>query len=174
MLHQRRLLLPIVAMAIVIVASNILVSIPINDLWTWGAFTFPFAFLITDLTNRYWGAGDARKVVFVGFAVGVLASFYLAEPRIALASGVAFITAQLVDVSVFDKLRNTQWWIAPFASSVIGTILDTWLFFFLAFAGTGAVWYGWAVGDLLVKLAVALFALLPYGVWIYTHKEKAA
>ena len=166
----RPLWLPILAMAVVIVSSNILVKIPINDLWTWGAFTFPFAFLITDLTNRFHGAANARKVVFTGFGIGVLASLVFADPRIAVASGVAFLTAQLVDVSIFNKLRNLNWWIAPFTSSVISTILDTWLFFFLAFVATGASWYGWAFGDLLVKWAVSLAALVPYGIIVFKNR----
>lgn len=172
MTSSRSLWLPVLAMAVVIVSSNILVKIPINDLWTWGAFTFPFAFLITDLTNRFYGAGSARKVVFFGFGIGVVASLLLADPRIAFASGLAFLTAQMVDVTIFDKLRQSKWWVAPFTSSVISTVLDTWLFFFLAFVATGADWYGWAVGDLLVKWAVSLAALIPYGAFIF-RKNKA-
>ena len=166
--------LPILAMAVVIVASNILVKVPINELWTWGAFTFPFAFLITDLTNRFHGASSARKVVFAGFGIGVVASLVFADPRIAVASGVAFLTAQLVDVSIFNKLRNKDWWIAPFTSSVLSNILDTWLFFFLAFVATGASWYGWAVGDLMVKWAVSLLALLPYGIIVLKNRANPA
>jgi len=112
--------LPILAMAVVIV------------------FTFPFAFLITDLTNRFHGVANARKVVFAGFGIGVVASLIFADPRIAVASGAAFLTAQMVDVGIFNKLRDRTWWIAPFTSSVISTVLDTWLFFFLAFVATGA------------------------------------
>ncbi len=166
--------LPILAMAIVIVSSNILVKIPINELWTWGAFTFPFAFLITDLTNRFYGAASARKVVFTGFGIGVVASLVFADPRIAAASGIAFLTAQLVDVTIFNKLRNRTWWIAPFTSSVISTILDTWLFFFLAFVATGASWYGWAFGDLMVKWSVSLAALIPYGIFVLKHRVSPA
>lgn len=170
----RLLWLPVLAMAVVIVSSNILVKIPINDLWTWGAFTFPFAFLITDLTNRFHGAANARKVVFFGFGIGVVASLVLADPRIAAASGIAFLTAQLVDVSIFNKLRSLNWWIAPFTSSVISTILDTWLFFFLAFVATGLPWYGWAVGDLIVKWAVSLIALVPYGIIVLKNRTGTA
>jgi len=166
--------LPILAMAVVIVASNILVKIPINDLWTWGAFTFPFAFLITDLTNRFHGVANARKVVFAGFGIGVVASLIFADPRIAVASGAAFLTAQMVDVGIFNKLRDRTWWIAPFTSSVISTVLDTWLFFFLAFVATGANWYGWAVGDLMVKWAVSLVALLPYGIFVLKNRVNPA
>ncbi len=174
MTSLRLLWLPILAMAVVIVASNILVKIPINDLWTWGAFTFPFAFLITDLTNRFHGAANARTVVFAGFGIGVLASLVFADPRIAAASGIAFLAAQLLDVGIFNKLRNLKWWIAPFTSSVISNILDTWLFFFLAFVATGANWYGWAFGDLLVKWSVSLAALIPYGIIVLRNRVNPA
>ena len=164
MQFKRNLLIPIVLMALVILASNILVNILINDWLTWGAITYPFAFLITDLTNRRFGAKDARTVVFAGFAVGVAASLYFADPRIAMASGTAFLVAQLIDVSVFDKLRQKQWWVAPFASSVLGSVLDTYLFFGLAFFATEVPWVQLATGDLGVKWAVALLALIPYAV----------
>ncbi len=161
-----RLLVPIFAMAAIIVVSNILVSYPINDWVTWGAITFPFAFLVTDLTNRYHGANAARKVVLVGFAVGVVASLILAEPRIAVASGAAFFVAQMLDVSIFDRLRASKWWIAPAASSVFSSIVDTFLFFSLAFAATGLPWIQWATGDLAVKWIVALLALIPYRLFV--------
>lgn len=154
--------LAIVAMAVVIVASNILVETPINDWLTWGAITYPFAFLITDLCNRFHGAASARRVVLVGFAVGVAASLILADVRIALASGTAFLTAQMLDVSIFDRLRRSVWWVAPIVSSALGSIADTFLFFGLAFAGTGTPWPTWAIGDLGVKWAVAALALVPY------------
>ncbi len=168
------LILAIAAMAFVIVISNILVKIPINDWLTWGALSYPIAFLVTDLTNRYYGASKARIVVYAGFAVGVMASLYFADPRIALASGSAFLVAQLCDVSVFDKLRQKQWWVAPFASSVLGTVLDTFLFFGLAFAGTGNPWLQWATGDLGVKWAVALVALIPYSIFVGRSKMVSA
>ncbi len=161
-----RLLLPITAMAVVIVVSNILVSYPINDWITWGAITFPFAFLVTDLTNRFYGASAARQVVLVGFAVGVVASLVFADPRIALASGTAFFVAQMLDVSIFDKLRASKWWIAPATSSALSSIVDTFLFFSLAFAATGLPWMQWATGDLAVKWAVALLALIPYRMFL--------
>ncbi len=164
------LVLSIVAMTIVIVSSNILVRVPINDWLTWGTLTFPFAFVITDLMNRYFGVIKARQLVYVGFAIGIAASlligFFLGEPadiRIALASGTAFLISQLMDVSVFDKLRSKQWWVAPFTSSIISTVFDTFLFYALAFVGTGLVWQQWAVGDLGIKWLVALVALIPYG-----------
>lgn len=168
---NKALLLSIVAMAIVIVASNKLVPIQINSWLTWGTLTYPFAFLITDLMNRYFGVRKARLLVYAGFAIGVLASLYFADPRIALASGVAFLVAQLLDVSVFDKLRSKDWWVAPFTSSVISTVFDTFLFYALAFIGTGVVWPQLAVGDLGVKWVVALVALVPYA--LFTGRSKA-
>ncbi len=166
-----RLWLPITAMAVVIVASNILVQIPINDWLVWGALTYPVAFLITDLTNRKFGASTARKLVYAGFAIGVVASLYFATPRIALASGSAFLVAQLFDVTVFDRLRSMVWWLAPLISSILGSALDTVLFFSLAFAGSGDPWMTWAVGDMGVKAAVALCALIPYG--LFTGGRRA-
>nr|WP_246152384.1 queuosine precursor transporter [Roseospira navarrensis] len=147
-------------MAVVVVASNILVGYPINDWLTWGALTYPVAFLVTDLTNRRFGPARARRVVLVGFALAVVLSIALASPRIALASGTAFLVAQTLDVQVFDRLRNRVWWLPPLVSSVLGSALDTALFFTLAFAGTGLPWIGWGLGDFAVKIAVAL-ALLP-------------
>ncbi|KJS36728.1 MAG: membrane protein [Rhodospirillaceae bacterium BRH_c57] len=157
------LLLPTAAMIVVIVASNILVQHPINDWLTWGALTYPVAFLVTDLTNRSLGAASARRVVQVGFAVAVVLSAVLATPRIAAASGVAFLAAQLLDIHVFDRLRARAWWQPPLASSVVGSGVDTGLFFSLAFIGTGVPWVTLAAGDLLVKLALALAMLLPFG-----------
>jgi len=168
------LLLSVVAMAFIIVVSNILVDIPINDWLTWGALSYPFAFLVTDLTNRYYGESKARLVVYVGFAVGVLASLYFADTRIAIASGTAFLAAQLFDVAVFGRLRQKAWWIAPLTSSVLGAVLDTFLFFGLAFGGTGDPWWQWATGDLGVKWAVALLALVPYGIFAMRNKAVPA
>ncbi len=156
--------LPIAAMGVLIVASNILVEIPINDWLTWGALTYPVCFLITDLTNRALGARAARRVVYAGFGVGVAASLLLADPRIAAASGTAFLTAQLLDVAVFDRLRRQAWWQAPLASSLLGSAVDTALFFSLAFAFTGLPWVTWGVGDFGVKVAVALAMLVPFRV----------
>ncbi len=153
-------------MAIIIVASNILVEIPINTYLVWGTLTFPLAFLVTDLTNRRRGAAAARYVVYCGFAVGIAASLYFADPRIALASGCAFLIAQLFDVAVFDRLREQTWWIAPLVSSVLSTVLDTLLFFSLAFYGTGEPWTNWIVGELGVKWAVSLLALGPYALLV--------
>ncbi|MEM1040605.1 MAG: queuosine precursor transporter [Pseudomonadota bacterium] len=189
----------IAAMAAVVVLSNVLVQFPVQatfggvnfaDLLTWGAFTYPVAFLVTDLTNRLFGPKRARQVVFVGFALAVILSIWLATPRIAIASGTAFLLAQLLDVSVFDALRKGRWWIAPLFSSVIGSALDTVLFFALAFAPAFAMldfgaaepgslgfpvpllglfaevplWVSLAAGDFIVKVMVGLAMLLPYGI----------
>jgi len=149
-------------MTLIVAASNVLVQYPINDWITWGALTYPVAFLITDLTNRRLGAQAARRVVYAGFALAVILSIALATPRIAIASGSAFLTAQLLDVYIFNRLRAARWWLAPLVSSALGSVLDTALFFTLAFAGSGAPWITWAIGDLGVKLAVALTMLIPF------------
>lgn len=158
----RGVALGVAAMVVVVTASNILVQYPINDWITWGAFTYPIAFLVTDLTNRALGPARARWVVYFGFALAVILSIVLADVRIALASGTAFLLAQLLDVTIFDRLRRAPWWQAPLASSVLGSVTDTALFFSLAFAGTGLPWVTWAVGDLAVKLAMALALLIPF------------
>lgn len=167
------------AMMVVVAASNVLVSYPLGDWLTWGAFTYPVAFLVTDLTNRRFGVMTARWVVALGFALAVVLSLWLATPRIALASGAAFLIAQLLDIAIFDRLRTATWWRAPFISSVVAGALDTLIFFALAFSaafgpsdefatemilwnGMAARWVGWAIGDYLVKLAVALLLLAPY------------
>ncbi|WP_176086313.1 VUT family protein [Martelella sp. HB161492] len=184
-------------MAGVVLASNILVQYPVegmfygislSDLLTWGAFTYPFAFLVNDLTNRRFGPSAARKVVAAGFVVGVAFSFYASVPRIAIASGTAFLVGQLLDVTLFNRLRRGSWWHAPLVGSVIGSCLDTVLFFSISFAaifgflgandefalgfaplfGVFPVaeiprWVSWGLGDLSVKLAFSLVMLLPYG-----------
>lgn len=154
--------LGIAAMAVVVTVSNVAVQYPINDWLTWGALTYPIAFLVTDLTNRSLGASSARKVVYVGFAFAVALSIWLATPRIALASGTAFLVAQLLDISIFNRLRQATWWRAPLISSTIASVLDTALFFSLAFAATGLPWVTWAIGDFAVKIAVALVLLIPF------------
>jgi len=177
----RQLALPVLAMTIVVVASNILVQYPfepfgLGDYLTWGAFTYPVAFLVTDLTNRRYGAGMARKLVAVGFVIAVALSIGLATPRIAFASGTAFLVGQWLDITVFNRLRRQTWWRAPLMGSVIGSFLDTALFFSLAFAGdpdmsgpvdllctTLPLWQSLAIFDFSVKMLVALIALLPYG-----------
>ena len=122
-------LAPLMAMILVVVASNWLVQFPINDLLTWGAITYPFSFLITDVTTRLEGPQRARRVVWVGFALAVLLSIWLATPRIALASGTAFLVGQLLDIQVFQRLRDGSWWRAPLVSSTLGSVVDTALFF---------------------------------------------
>lgn len=175
----------IAAMAVLVTASNILVQHPVGPFLTWGAFTYPFAFLVTDLSNRRFGPAVAHRVVMAGFVVAVALSLWLATPRIALASGIAFLAAQLLDVAVFDRLRAGRWWRAPLVSSLLGSMLDTALFFSLAFSATFAFgfavdgwaveaapllgfgppapfWVSLAVGDFVVKLLIALAALGPY------------
>ncbi len=166
-MFDRRLTPSVLAMVATVVASNILVQYPftpfgLGDLLTWGAFTYPFAFLVTDLTNRWFGPAKTRRVVYAGFAIAVLLSSWLSEPRIALASGTAFLCAQLLDVTVFNRLRAGSWWRAPLVSSSIGSALDTVIFFSIAFAGSGLPWTTWALGDFSVKMLVALASLLPY------------
>ncbi|MGD9507171.1 MAG: queuosine precursor transporter [Geminicoccaceae bacterium] len=149
-------------MTVVVVASNWLVQYPINDVLTWGAITYPFSFLITDLTTRLHGPVRARQVVLAGFALAVVLSIWLATPRIALASGTAFLVGQLLDIQVFQRLRAGSWWRAPLVSSTMGSILDTAVFFSLAFAGTEMPWITLALGDLGVKLVLAVLALAPF------------
>ncbi len=153
---------PILAMAAVIVLSNVLVQHPINDWLTWGAFSYPLVFLVTDLTNRALGPGSARRVAWVGFAVAVLVSLALAPWRIALASGSAFILSQVMDITVFNRWRAQTWWKAPLIGSLVASAVDTAVFFFLAFAGSGMDWLSLAAGDLAVKAAMAALLLAPY------------
>jgi uncharacterized PurR-regulated membrane protein YhhQ (DUF165 family) len=160
--NLHRLAIPTLAMAVIVAASNVLVQYPINDWLTWGALSYPVAFLVTDLTNRRFGPMVAGRVVGVGFAIAVIASVVLATPRIAIASGTAFLTAQLLDIYVFHRLRKRNWWKAPLVSSILASVVDTALFFSLAFAGEGLPWVTWAIGDLLVKLVVALSMLIPF------------
>ena len=165
--------LGVIAMAIVVTASNILVQYPINDWLTWGAFTYPIAFLVTDLTNRKLGTRKARTVVLVGFAFAVVLSIYFANWRIALASGSAFLIAQMLDVKLFDLMRKASWWKAPLLSSTLASIVDTVLFFSIAFAGTGLPWVTWAVGDFGAKLAMALILLIPFCAMLSATKPVA-
>lgn len=158
----RGLLISTVAMAVLVTASNILVQFQINDFLTWGAFTYPICFLVTDLSTRTLGPERARKVVYVGFACAILLSILLATPRIALASGTAFLTAQLLDVMIFHRLRHAAWWLAPLTSSTVASSVDTAIFFSLAFAGTGIPWITLALGDYSVKLAISLVMLIPF------------
>ena len=196
----------VLAMAIVVVTSNILVQFFVGNWLTWGAFTYPFAFLVTDLTNRLYGPQQARKVVFVGFIVGILCSLIgtqvmvelapdFSAPavtwRIALGSGTAFLVAQLLDVSIFDRLREGSWWRAPLASTLIGSTVDSILFFTIAFSGamSGLLgldhnteffnetvatpfgfdalrWVGTGAVDWCVKVSIALFALIPFRILV--------
>ena len=178
------LALPIAAMSVVVVASNILVKYPLNDWLTWGAFTFPFAFLITDLSNRAFGPLRAAKVVAVGFVVGILMSAFLADwmpfmgpPQIfseiavntAIASGLAFLVGQMLDIAIFQRLRKGAWWRAPLVSSAVASAVDTVIFFFLFFAvffpffvPEGSSWQQLALGDYSIKAAMALGLLFPY------------
>ena len=205
----RTYLIGILAMAAIVVASNILVQFLFGQWLTWGAFTYPFAFLVTDLMNRIYGARAARRVIFVGFLVGVVCSLIgtqiqgefgpLVTLRIAVASGTAFLVAQLTDVSIFSALKNGKWWRAPLASSIVGSSLDTALFFSIAFSttfifiepsndvswanealpllGLGPVaplWVSLAVADWGVKLALALIALVPFKALVSRWQTKEA
>jgi len=154
--------LPVLGMVAVVASSNVAVQYPINDWLTWGAITYPFAFLVTDLTNRRYGPDEARQVVYVGFALAVVLSIVVAGPRIALASGLAFLSAQLLDILVFNRLRRLPWWQAPLISSSLASTWDTAVFFTLAFAGTGLPWITWGLGDLAAKGVMAVVLLLPF------------
>ena len=165
------LLLPIAAMMAVIGVSNVAVQHAINDWLTWGAFTYPLAFLVTDLTNRAHGPGRARTVAYVGFPFGMGLSIILAVAadiplwdgvRVALASGFAFICAQLFDIALFHRLRRGLWWRAPLVSSLSASALDTAIFFSAAFALTGLPWVTWALGDFAIKVGMAAVLLIPF------------
>ena len=213
---MNKLLPGIAAMAAVVVASNILVQFLILDgLLTWGAFTYPFAFLVTDLMNRVYGPADARRVVYFGFVTGVVCSLIGSQImlegdgytypavafRIAVGSGIAFLVAQLVDVFVFDRLRAGIWWRAPLASTIVGSVLDTALFFTIAFsasvpffseAANGDISWAWdvaplltfgsdaplwvslALADWIVKLSVALIALIPFRIFVHRIFDQGA
>ena len=161
-------------MALLVSVSNYLVQFPVNyiglqDLLTYGAFSYPVAFLITDLSNRRYGKNTAKKIVYLGFALGVFLTFYfstnysdLISIRIAIGSGTAFLVAQLIDVNIFDRLRKKIWFAAPLTSSLIGSTIDTFLFFSISFYGTGINWITLSFGDLFVKIFVALVMLIPF------------
>lgn len=204
-----RLLPAVAAMAAIVVASNILVQFLAGPWLTWGAFTYPFAFLVTDLTNRIHGVAAARRVVLAGFVVGLACSFVgtriegefgpLVTLRVALGSALAFLVAQLLDVTVFDRLRRARWWKAPLVSTLAGSTLDTLIFFSIAFSSafvfldpgndvawanaavpvlgfgpTAPLWLSLAVADWGVKLGLALVALLPFRWAIARHAAKVA
>ena len=169
-------------MGVVVLVSNYLVQFPIKyfdleKILTYGAFTYPIAFLITDLTNRYYGKIAAKKVVYIGFFLGISFTLYfstnfsdLISVRIAIGSGTAFIVAQLLDVKIFDQLRKKEWFVAPLTSSFIGSSVDTLLFFSISFYGTGIPWISLSLGDLTVKIFVALLMLIPFKLLLGTIK----
>ena len=169
-------------MGAVVLSSNYLVQFPINyygldELLTYGAFSYPIAFLITDLTNRSFGKLVAQKIVYFGFLLGIGFTIIfstnfadLISIRIAVGSGIAFLTAQLLDVEIFDNLRKKKWFIAPLVSSIIGSTIDTFLFFFISFYATGVPWFTLALGDLAVKIFVALIMLIPFKMLLKTFK----
>ena len=199
MLFKKRLLL-VLCMVAVILISNILVQYPVmflglENLLTWAAFTYPVAFFITDITNRTYGEVAARRIVYWGFLTAVILSFYFATPRIAIASGSAFLVSQLIDIQIFTKLSKFQWWKAPLASSTLGSIIDTILFFTIAFSVTFSMmgyedsfateniiilsgllesprWLMWAFGDFAVKLFVAMMLLIPFRVIYFRYHNK--
>ncbi|WP_062191010.1 queuosine precursor transporter [Caldimonas taiwanensis] len=153
---------PLLAMAGVIVLSNVLVQFVINDWLTWGAFTYPLIFLVTDLTNRAVGPSAARRVVAVGFVVAVVVSLWLAPWRIAVASGAAFLVSQGLDIAVFNRLRQASWWKAPLIGSLLASVIDTAIFFYIAFAGSEFDWLALGAGDLAIKWLMAVVLLAPY------------
>jgi queuosine precursor transporter len=161
-MKARQIIPAALAMAAIVLVSNILVQFPLNAWLTWGAFSYPVAYLVTDVCNRVAGPSLARRVAWLGFATGLVCSAILAPVRIAAASGSAFIVSQLLDVAVFNRLRQLSWWKAPLFGSVAASVVDTAIFFSLAFAGTHSDWLHLAAGDLGVKLAMAVALLPPY------------
>ena len=171
-----------ILMGVVVLLSNYLVQFPINyyglsEILTYGAFSYPVAFLITDLANRFYGKFVARKIVYIGFFIGIIFTLLfstdfadLISIRIAIGSGVAFITAQLLDIQIFDRLRKNEWFIAPLTSSFIGSTVDTFLFFSISFYGTGVPWITLSLGDLTVKLFVSLVMLIPFKILLKIRK----
>ena len=169
-------------MGAIVLASNYLVQFPIKhygleEILTYGAFSYPIAFLVTDLANRSYGKKVARKIVYIGFAIGISFTLLfstnftdLISLRIAIGSGTAFLIAQLLDVQIFDKLRKKDWFIAPLTSSLIGSTVDTFLFFSISFYGTEIPWVTLAFGDLAVKILVALTMLVPFRFLLKTFK----
>jgi uncharacterized integral membrane protein (TIGR00697 family) len=171
-----------ILMGVVVLSSNYLVQFPINyyglsEILTYGAFSYPIAFLITDLANRFYGKFVARKIVYIGFFIGIIFTLFfstdfadLISIRIAIGSGVAFITAQLIDIQIFDRLRKKEWFIAPLTSSFIGSTVDTFLFFSISFYATGVPWITLSLGDLAVKLFVSLVMLIPFRILLKISK----
>ena len=173
-------------MGVVVLASNYLVQFPIKyygleEILTYGAFSYPVAFLITDLANRSYGKIIARKIVYIGFVIGIVFTLFfstnfedLIAVRIAIGSGVAFLVAQLLDIQIFDQLRKKKWFVAPLTSSLIGSTVDTFLFFSISFYGTGIPWVTLSLGDLAVKVSVALLMLIPFRMLLRTLKATKA
>ena len=171
-------------MGVVVLSSNYLVQFPIKyygleEILTYGAFSYPVAFLITDLANRSYGKFIARKIVYIGFVIGIGFTLFfstnftdLISVRIAIGSGTAFLIAQLLDVQIFDKLRKKKWFVAPLTSSLIGSTIDTFLFFSISFYATGIPWVTLSLGDLAVKVVVALLMLIPFRLLIGTFKAS--
>ena len=171
-----------ILMGLVVLSSNYLVQFPINyyglsEILTYGAFSYPIAFLITDLANRFYGKFLARKIVYIGFFIGIIFTLLfstnfadLISIRIAIGSGVAFITAQLLDIQIFDRLRKKEWFVAPLTSSFIGSTVDTFLFFSISFYGTGVPWITLSLGDLAVKFFVSLLMLIPFKILLKISK----
>ena len=174
-----------ILMALVVATSNYLVQFPVKyfnleNLLTYGAFTYPVAFLINDLSNRRYGKKIAKKIVYIGFLWGIFLTFYfstnysdLVSIRIAVGSGTAFLIAQLIDVHVFDHLRNKKWFIAPLTSSLIGSIIDTFLFFSISFYGTRINWITLSLGDLSIKILISLLMLIPFRLLLSYIKEAS-
>ncbi len=172
-----------ILMGLVVVISNYLVQFPIHyfglaEVLTYGAFTYPITFLITDLANRAYGKLIAKKIVYVGFFIGILLTVLVSTNfsdtisiRIAIGSGVAFFVAQNLDVNIFDLLRKKTWYIAPLTSSIFGSVIDTFLFFLIAFYSTGIPWVSLAFGDLAVKLFIALSMLIPFRLLLSSIRE---
>lgn len=161
----------ILAMVIIVAASNFLVQFPINAWLTFGAISYPMSFLVTELTNRQLGAQVARRVVYFGFIIGVIVSFYLATPIIALASGTAFLSAQLLDIAVFNRLRQQAWWYAPFFASLAASFLDTCVFWSIAF-WEEPLMFSLACGDFLIKLTMDILMLAPFRLAIRRRQQQ--
>ena len=171
-----------ILMGVVVLSSNYLVQFPINfyglsEILTYGAFSYPLAFLITDVANRFYGKFVARKIVYFGFFIGIIFTLLfstnfadLISIRIAIGSGVAFITAQLLDIQIFDRLRKKEWFIAPLTSSIIGSAVDTFLFFSISFYSTAVPWITLLLGDLAVKIFVSLVMLIPFKILLKISK----
>ena len=180
---QYLFLLLSIFMGVVIIVSNYLVQFPISkfnlqNILTYGAFSYPITFLITDLANRRFGKEKARKLVYFGFTFGILLTLFVSTNfedvisiRIAIGSGAAFLVAQLIDIEIFQKLRNSVWFIAPMTSSIFGSIIDTFLFFSISFLGTGFPWVTLAFGDLFVKILMAFLMLIPFRILIIKIRD---